>query len=397
MSSKFCILPFIHLDVQPDGNVFACCHSNDPEVVGNLHEKPLAEIWESKVLNTFQEHFLSDGKLPPHCNDCLFYESVGAPSWREVENKNWQHIERDQLKSDRFKSPRSIGIRFSNLCNFACRTCKPAASTSFIKDAKFLYPKGRFEKLNSAPSHNPLKTQIEPFLKDLQHVGFAGGEPLLEKEHYEILDLLIETNPDVELSYDTNLSVLGLGKFNAIEQWRKLKNVNLSGSADGFGSKGEFIRNGLNWNKFVENWNLVKKELPHVRMKMNFTLSVYNMFHVLEFVEEVQRLGLFDDNDPNDLTISLVEEPRFLSLQSLPKGIKETVQDRYQAFINECTFGKVARDLQAAIKFMNGQDTSSLFPSFLAYNKKLDFLRSETFDKLFVEEGQLFDQFKKIG
>ena len=121
------------------------------------------------------------------------------------------------------------------------------------------------------------------------------------------------------------------------------------------------------------------------------------MFHVLEFVEEVQRLGLFDDNDPNDLTISLVEEPRFLSLQSLPKGIKETVQDRYQAFINECTFGKVARDLQAAIKFMNGQDTSSLFPSFLAYNKKLDFLRSETFDKLFVEEGQLFDQFKKIG
>jgi radical SAM protein with 4Fe4S-binding SPASM domain len=382
MKDHFCILPFIHMEIQPNGSVYPCCHSNDPTTVGNLHEQSLESIWKGKELASFQNEFHSeDSKVLPHCKDCLYYESLSAKSWRETENENWSHYLQDATKKKLdTQFPRSISIRFSNLCNFSCRTCRPSTSTAWFKDAKFLNPKGKYHKITSAPSDSPLIKQIEPFIEKLEHVYFAGGEPLMEKEHYQILELLLRRNPDVELSYDSNLSLLELGEYDAIELWKGFKKVNFSASVDGYGEQGEFIRKGLNWNVYLDNWNRIKKEAPHIRLMMNFTLSIYNMFHVLDFLK---------DNDESDLTISLVEEPAWQSLQALPEEVKLKVKQEYDSYFENNNFGKSKEDLDTAVKYMLGADKSKLLGQFRVFNSKIDLLRGESFIKLFPLEASL--------
>jgi len=384
-------LPFIHMEIQPNGKVYPCCHSNNPTEVGNLHEESLSDIWAGDKLASFQDAFRSGNpKVLSHCEDCLYYESLSAKSWREVENKNWSHltekIEKNELEIEK---PKSISIRFSNLCNFSCRSCRPSTSTGWFKDAKFLNPKGVYKKIKSSPEEKPLASQIDPFLESFSHMHFAGGEPLMEIEHYEILESLTLRNSEIELSYDTNLSFLELGKYSIFDLWKRFKKVNLSASIDGYGEKGEFIRKGLDWSLYVNNWNKIKKELPHVRMMMNFTLSIYNMFHVLDFIDEIKRLDLFADNDENDFMISLVEEPQWQSLQALPADVKNQVRDKYLAYIDKNDFGKTSHDLDIAIKYMFGEDKSHLMGQFKVFNTKVDLLRGESFVKLFPNEAEV--------
>lgn len=390
MKSGYCVLPFIHMEIQPSGGVYSCCHSNNPQELGHLHKDSLLEIWNGKNLEEFQNEFThGNPKDLEHCKDCFYYESLDAESWRQAENRNWKEVI-PKLEGNKLFKPKSISVRFSNLCNFSCRTCKPATSTGWFPDAKFLNPKGDYHKKSSTLPSAPMLSQLDPFIDDLHHLYFAGGEPLMEIEHYQILEEFIKRNPTVELSYDTNLSILKLGQYNAIEQWKNFKTVNLSASVDGFGPKGEYIRKGLAWDDYLNNWNLIKRELPHVRMRINFTLSIYNMFHVLEFIEEVMRLDMFSQNDPNDLTISLVEEPSWQSLQALPADVKDIVEKKYLDFIKKnIGFGKIEKDLGIALKYMRGNDLSNLMPTFRTFNTKIDLIRAEKFKSLFEEEASL--------
>lgn len=387
--TNFCILPFLHLEIQPSGSVYVCCHSNNQIPIGNLHEKTLLEIWQSTVLKKIREKFLSGkGDENAHCQDCFFQESIGMESWRMKENKNWSHHVESFQDLDNLIFPKSLSIRFSNLCNFACRSCKPSTSTAWFADAKFLNPKGNFKKLNSAPKNNPLVEQIKPFAKHMEHIYFAGGEPLMEKEHYEILEFFSRENPNVNLSYDTNFSIFSLGEYCAFDYWPKFKKLFLSTSVDGIGLKGEYIRKGFDWSMFLSNWKLAKENLPDAKLQMNFTLSIYNSLHVLDCVEEFKKLNLLKDGD---LDISLVEEPKWLSLQALPLSIKNHIKNEYLKYISGNDWPIVNKKLNEAIKFMMSVDHSNLFKEFKFFTKKLDFIRSEDFTKTFEEESKLFE------
>ncbi|WP_164848323.1 twitch domain-containing radical SAM protein [Halobacteriovorax sp. HLS] len=392
MIEKFCILPFVQLEIQPNGNIFVCCHSNTPEILGNLHEENLEEIWNGPKVKAFQDKFLS-GKYDQisHCKDCFYYEQHNMESWRTKENKNWaKYLEEiNSGKEVKLKFPKSLSIRISNLCNFSCRSCKPSTSTAWFADAKFLNPKGNYKKLNCTPADNPLSKQLAPYWSEIEHLYFAGGEPLLEKDHYLIIDEVIKYNKSIMINYDTNFSILEFGKWNVLDQWNQLESVVVSGSIDGFGPVGEYIRKGLDWPLYIKNWNRIKNECPNVRLKSNFTLSIYNMFHVLDFIEEMQRIELFNGLNEHDFEISLVEEPSWMSLQALPLEVKKEVEFRYKNFMKNNSFGRINQDLQSALNYMMAEDKSHQLGALKGFTKKLDLLRSEDFNELFREESQI--------
>lgn len=384
----FCILPFLHMEVQIDGGVYNCCHSNHQQKLGNLHQETLQDIWEGKKWREVQNEFINgDPKQLAHCSDCFYFEELGLESWRQGENANWEHHISEALQG-KIKTPKSIALRISNLCNFSCRMCKPATSTGWFSDALFLNPKGKYQRVESTPEGTSLLEQLDPFIDKLEHLSFIGGEPLMEKDHYLILEALLKRNPNIEISYDTNLSFLGLGKWDVLELWRGFRKINLSGSIDGFGPQGEYIRKGLEWKTFLNHWNKVRGEVPNAQMMMTFTLSIYNMLHVLDFIDEVIRLEMFSGQDPYHLMLSLVEEPHWQSLQALPLEAKKIVTERYQNYQHR-DFGKIAHELDDAIRFMNGADESKLMSVFKNFNKRLDLIRNETFEQVFPEEAKL--------
>jgi len=396
LEKKFCIIPFVELELQPKGDVYVCCHSENPEQIGSLKEDSFIDIWNSQKLKDFRQKIL-DGKINEldHCADCLACEDKGMKSWRTVENKNWGETTlKMQEKPEVTEFPQSLSLRFSNVCNFACRTCKPATSTGWFEDAKILNPKGHYQKVISYNEGNPVSKQVIPYLSNVKHIYMGGGEPLLDEDHYILLKEIAENHPHIQISYDSNLSILGLGKFKVLDLWKKIKTVRLTASVDGYGKKGEYIRKGFSWKNYLDNWNKVKEVAPNVSMQMNFTISIYNIFHVLEFIEEVKRLGMYEDNNPDDFEISLVKEPIWLSIKSLSEANKQTVYKKVTEYVANNDFGKTNNHLMDAMKYMmaGGED---LEKAFVQYTKRIDFIRNEKYTDLFCEENRVMNFFNE--
>jgi hypothetical protein len=75
---------------------------------------------------------------------------------------------------------------------------------------------------------------------------FAGGEPMLMKEHWYILNKLVELKRfDVILKYTINCSTLSYAGKNAIDYWNLFdkKQIRITNSIDDIGQRLEYQRN----------------------------------------------------------------------------------------------------------------------------------------------------------
>lgn len=369
-----CPLIHGHLEVQPDGMVFPCCASLTPKALGNLHDSSLEELWagdeRKKVTQAFKEGL---GKEVDHCQFCVLQEKRHLKSERVKESERWQA--KGLSRKENSPGPISLGIRFSNLCNFSCRTCRPSASTSWFKDAKFINPKGVYKKIESSARENPLGRQVAKLLdKGLERLYFAGGEPLLEKDHYQLLEEIIAKGNAVQLEYDTNLSTLVLGDYDVIEMWKKIENVIVSVSLDGFGEKGEYLRKGMDWEMILKNLERIRKECPHVKIAVNYVLNNYNVFHLKDFKAMLDRESLFKEVIFN---LSYCEDPEFLDIKVLPKILKDKLEKELILF-------------PEAVAYLKSDSKEIPLEKFRSQVKLLDFLRGESFQKVFPREYDFY-------
>lgn len=380
-----CPLPFSHLEVQPTGDVFVCCHSLNSQKLGNLHEESLEEIWHGENVKKYQVAFMQgEGFKLPHCSSCLKCEQEGAISGRQRELLRWKD-KLSNLKNELL----SLAIRFSNLCNLKCRSCKPSTSTAWFTDAKKLDPNFKPIKVISAPKSNPISKQIKPFLdKGLEKIYFAGGEALLEEDHYKTLESVIESDSKVEISYDTNFSILGTGKYSALNFWNDLAQLLISASIDGSFKKCEFLRKGLSWQTFVDNWSEIERKIPHAKLKIHCTVSIYNIFHLPDLLKDLEVI------DPNfSLDVGMCEDPIWLNIRCLPPEVKSNVKRVYKKFLDQSDNSKYHEPLEQILNYMQIQDDFKYFLLFKSFTKKMDELRNESFQEVFADDLKHFGRF----
>ena len=126
-SDQFCMIPWIHMHGFPDGRAYPCCLSEPQHPIGDLKKNTMREIWNQAPLKQMRVNML-DNKPCKECTKCYEQEQSNLFSMRESSNKNFGHLvglvddTKPDGQYDDFKL-RYYDIRFSNLCNFACRTC----------------------------------------------------------------------------------------------------------------------------------------------------------------------------------------------------------------------------------------------------------------------------------
>ena len=81
-----------------------------------------------------------------------------------------------------------------------------------------------------------LKQLVFDNAHQLKHVYMAGGEPLLMKENLELLGILQEKNPQINLRINTNLSKTSTRVFEKIFEF---PNVHWTVSVDEIGAEFE--------------------------------------------------------------------------------------------------------------------------------------------------------------
>jgi radical SAM protein with 4Fe4S-binding SPASM domain len=397
-SDNFCMMPWVHMHAYPDGRVYPCCVAEYHHSIGNLQKTSMEEVWNGEGYRQLRRNMMAD-KPSKQCSRCYEQEKNKLFSMRNESNRTYGHHvglvdQTDETGYNPDFHLRYWDIRFSNLCNFKCRTCGPAFSSQWFKDHKKMYgkvPDALGRELNvieyAGGSEDSILEQMEQHIPTLEQVYFAGGEPLIMKEHYYLLEKLIEYGKtDITLQYNTNFSELRYKDKHVFDYWKHFKNVSVGASLDGSGTRGELIRKGQNWTQTVQNRERMIQEVPHVDFYVSSTVSSLNVLHILDFHREWTELGLVKAKDWN---VNLCQSPQWYRPDALPVSFRKDVvipaiEKHIEWLKPQDPLTRATVGYKGIINFINN-DNNANWQEFIDMTSEMDNFRNENFWDIFTE------------
>ena len=399
-SKTFCMHPFTGLATREDGAVKVCCRSLP---VGWIQSQSLEEIWNNNDMKRIRKQVLNNER-PKECIPCFNLEDQGVESLRQRHVKGdipearinlypTAVLDIDENYSMPFTFP-TMEIKVNNLCNLRCRMCNPLDSTSwkdweevvpfYEKENNYLVP--TVKKLVKTPGQyiGPFDdndnwwNSFEKLLPYFQRVEFAGGEPLMDPNHYKILDMLKPYGKSIELKYATNGTTLGISKNRTIhDYWPHFRSVAVNISIDGINDVYNYIRSNGNFSTIEENVKEIQK-IPNVsRIVGAFTAQAGNILQAAECIDYfINKMGII-------FYSHRVSYPNCLSAQVLPNELKllaisrlENVRNRLVDFPkikeNKLLEKITLQQIQDNINYLNSKDQNHLWSDFVNFNRNLD-------------------------
>lgn len=316
----FCPMPWTGLMYNFDGTVKNCIRSAGN--IGNLKNQNIQEILLGPVNLETQSRMLQDqpGK---DCHTCYDLER-GKKSFDIVSDRIFYIRELKSLSLDTYRESnhdlRSIDVRWSNLCNFACVYCMPEYSSRWASELDIQCQQPTAEQVEQ------FKTYILSNADNLKHVYLAGGEPLLMKQNLELLEALKQSNPDVNLRINTNLSTVDSKVFDAICEF---KHVHWTVSVESMAEEFEYIRYGGSWQDFLTNLSQIKK-LDH-KISFNMLYFLLNFRSLFQCVDFLRSLGYH----ANSFIIGALIGPSYLNIRNLPNHVLDSIAQTLQTRLAE--------------------------------------------------------------
>jgi len=410
-SKNFCMAPWVHMHVWPNGRAFPCCLS-DPALddYGNTNMSTINELWNSELARKLRKNMLED-KPTQTCQRCYELEAdADAYTLRKnLNNKFGHHFDKtaDTLEDGTHNEPNFgyMDFRFSNLCNMKCRTCSPTFSTmwydDYIKKFGHVAPdvaKAKFLQLKNKPG---FMDELWPLLDTVEEVYWAGGEPLITDVHWEIMNHWVETgqSENITINYTTNFSQLEYKRQNIIDLWKKFKTVNVAASLDGCWDRAEYIRDGTIWNDIVKNREQLLKEAPEVDFSITPTVSMMNVWHLPDFHMEWLHKGLVS---PDGFRLNNLLDPKYFCMQVLPSSFKEIVTEKWENYIDVVSKHPDFQNTKdpnwyasarGTVEFLNKQDLSYLLPETLREWELWDGVRNQKWYEA-LPELKFLEEFK---
>jgi len=217
-------------------------------------------------------------------------------------------------------------VRFSNVCNLACRMCGPDYSHTLAKEYEIKFNGSYVVNAHDTDNFEEMIAKYGP-LDELYDIYFAGGEVMFQKEHWQMLDHLVKIGKtDVMLMYNTNLTKLDYDGFKLLDYIPKFKDVTFTVSLDGTGDLLEYIRWGSRWDDIVRNLDTLKN-LPNVNFRIAHVCMFYNVLAIPETLD-----FLFGNyiKQGYQIDLSIANEPEN-HVGALPKELKSQAADAIKA------------------------------------------------------------------
>ena len=380
-SKTFCIYPWIHLHAYPTGEAYPCCHAEmGVGQVGNCRTNTLEEIWHDQPMINLRNDMLSETKNTA-CARCYEQEESGFFSGRRSANKHHGH-QIKRINDNNFQMS-YWDIRFSNLCNLSCRSCGHIFSSSWYQDQAKLAGgnwRDRNQVLNYAGrTETDMWEQLVPHLDYVEQIYFAGGEPLMMAEHYNILDELERRGRfDVRLIYNTNFTHTRLKDRTVFDYWKKFKSVAVGASLDAMGPRAEYIRKGTNWDSVERNRIQMLEICPDVDFYISPTLSIMNALHLPDFHRSWADLGFIR---PQDLNVNILQDPAHYRIDIAPIKYKQRICVLYEEHLNWLRpldpLQRATVGFESAVNFIMATDNTRLLDTFWKKTHELDNIRNE--------------------
>jgi len=325
--------PWTHTYISPQSERRLCCasreeHSFQKQYIDSSNDSKYGKVTESKTALddynpvSLKEHWnspymrdirvkLMRGEEIPQCDVCN-KDLLSVSTYRQwftgnlFKDKIQQAFDSTDETGHTTMEPISFDYRFSNLCNFKCRMCGEQLSSSWETEKKvngLWSPKNQSFMIPEIKSamENFQGTVVEPEFKDaiqrgiVEEMYWVGGEPLMYDIHWWALEEMVNNGSakTCYMRYNSNLSRVQFGKKNLYEYLPKFKDWMMCASIDGAGQIGEYIRTGLKWNEWLENFKQ-GLELPGGKDKMiiDLTITGPGMFSLKELFDLSRELDV---------------------------------------------------------------------------------------------------------
>lgn len=381
-SSTFCAAPWGHLHFVNDGNVYPCClFVNDKqESLGNINQQTVDEIYNGEPIKAMRKNMLQNKPLPKGCHDCIEREKNGLGTLRQRYNEFWfDKITESVFDDGKLENYtiKSLDVRLSNFCNFACAMCSPTFSTKW-KNYKEITGKDIEQKLISVSQDSYLIKNLEKYTDNLEFIHFAGGEPILMPEHWNILDKI---KNKTKLMYTTNASSLYYKEKYVFDEWQRFEEVEITLSIDGTDKCFEYIRHASNWQDVSKN--IIKYRDSGLKYKIHPTVSILNVLELPVLHKWLIDNAIIKDNDETWQMFDLnpVFDPHYYNIQILPKQLKSLIEEKIMKYAENCNNQTGWINL---IKFMNERDLDG-YEEFKKITQRYDLINRKNFKNIFPE------------
>ena len=320
----FCTAPWTHTYVSPQGERRLCCASRedasfqkqyiDSGDKNNAEFAPvsLKEHWNSEYMKDIRKRILAGEKIS-QCDVCN-NQILNLHTYKNYFTNNLFPHKVDEIiastREDGYTTmqPISYDYRISNLCNFKCRMCGEQLSSSWETEKikhnvvnyereKWMQPDTR--KKIATFQKEVLETELQEAVDKgiVEELYWVGGEPLMYDIHWRIMQQLVDEgkSQDVVVRYNTNLSRTHYKDYKLYEMLDNFKRVNICASIDGVGAVGEYIRTGLKWDEWLQNFKdgmfLIDK-YGNDAMVFDVTLTTPGLFDLQRMFDVVTELDV---------------------------------------------------------------------------------------------------------
>lgn len=445
-SPSFCVLPWIHLATRPNGDMRICCVANasgadtgdygvglvkmeDGKPANFAHDLP-TEAFNNDYMKSVRKTML-EGNVPASCTKCFKEEQEGIASKRIWETGTWHYEEGIDIPELIAQTAEDgsvpyqlqyLDLRLGHTCNLKCIMCSPHDSSMWVPEHKKIWPiiqspliKKQMDwtagDFNNYWHENPaFWDQIYDQIPNIKQLYFAGGEPLLIKEHKTFLLEIIKRGyaKNISLRYNTN-GILVNDEIIAI--WEHFRKVKVGISLDGINERVGYIRYPTDFAEVEKNLWRLENTPDNIQINIALAVQILNIKHIPEFIKWKITSGFkkinFDKNAAGQTAgggicgVHLLWIPTWLSLRVLPKEDKAEVRDLF-ANLQEWLWKHYTQDREfwednpygwkrweGILDWMDAEDHTNLLPDFREYITTLDRQRGTNFKSTFPELGHL--------
>ena len=418
-NKTFCMAPWTHTYLSPQTERRMCCASREPAQsfrqyidTGNdaKEYKPLTlkEHWNSDHMRSVRLRMMAGEELS-ECEVCD-HKLLNTDVYRSYWNQLFKHKIDEAFDSTDGTGATtmptiSFDYRFNNLCNFKCRMCGDMLSSSWEAESR----KHKTWTKESQPwMASPLREQITKFqdkqvvkefveaveTKTIKEIYWCGGEPLMWDMHWKAMQRIIELGfaKEVYVRYNTNLSRTSFKGIKLFDLLPQFQDWQICSSLDGTGEVGEYIRDGLNYEQWLENF---KEGLAVAKtsreMRLDYTITMPGLLELKKMFDLSREM----DTEILTKVMFTFSNDEILSPLSLPKHLLETLIDEALDYMEPLATRK-QRSLIDVLKNLRQRQTFVPTKKGKQRQERIDKIRRQDITKILGRDERVLDWWTSI-
>ena len=391
----FCTAPHAAYDLRFQSKKFkvtACCNLDTSQTIKELDFDFLENIKQQQAQNT----------VPGPCWRCTQDEKNLAQSERVKLMLGYSVAELEQFKQANKTTEFQVGMKFSNLCNLACRSCNADDSSMWAKLMnRSVDPTHEIDISDNPAYWNTIVDMIRTKHKETDNfiVHPIGGETMIQPGFLKLVDWLIveQLASTTTLRITTSLVPSISDKF--LERFAQFRRIEFLSSIDSVGENYHYVRWPARFNKVQDNlktFDSLSQQYPgKFSLSISPVFSLNNIFYAVDFLDWWEQWA---DQTQQNLWLSNIHlySPELLMVESLPSQYRPQLIALLEKCVSHPVFQKYPRTdvlreyfvaMLATVQAYK-KDNERLFDQYLKFTADYD---NRTGTDSYVLNSKLFD------